>query len=337
MTSLTSNPLENPQPGWRRYFSFSVDHKVIGTQYLLLAFCFFLIAGLLAMMIRAELLTPQLDVVDRTLYNGLFTLHGTIMIFMWILPANVGLANYLIPLMIGARDMAFPVLNAIAFWIMPVVGLLLVSSFFLPSGAAQAGWWSYPPVSIQNPSGDFINGELVWLLAVALSGISSIMGGINFVTTIVKLRAPGLTWLKMPVYVWTILSAQLLQLFCLPALTGAAIMLLFDLSFGTDFFAPFSGGNPIIYQHLFWFYSHPAVYVMALPAFGVFSEVLPVFARKPLFGYKTVAISSILIAGQGTFVWVHHMFTSATPNWMRMFFMASTMLIAVPTGIKVLA
>ena len=330
----TSVPFHRP---WPEYFKFSTDHKVIGIQYLLLAFSFFLVGGLLAMIVRAELLTPELDVVNRSLYNSLFTMHGTIMIFLWIFPANVGLANYLVPLMIGAKDMAFPVLNAIAFWLMPVSGLLLLGSFFLPSGTAQAGWWSYPPVSIQNPSGDFINGEFVWLLAVAISGVSSIMGGVNFVTTIAKMRAPGLTWLKMPVYVWTILSAQLLQLFCLPALTGGAIMLLFDLSFGTTFFDPFRGGDPIIYQHLFWFYSHPAVYVMVLPAFGIFSELLPVFARKPLFGYKTVAISSFLIAIQGTFVWVHHMFTSATPNWMRMFFMASTMLIAVPTGIKVLA
>ncbi|BFM41075.1 cbb3-type cytochrome c oxidase subunit I [Synechocystis sp. LKSZ1] len=340
MTNLpldNSGPWETPPPSWKQYFSFSTDHKVIGIQYLLMAFCFFLVGGLLAMIVRAELLTPQLDVVDRSLYNGLFTMHGTVMIFLWILPANVGLANYLVPLMIGAKDMAFPVLNAIAFWLMPVAGTLLMLSFFLPSGTAQAGWWSYPPVSIQNPSGHLINGEFIWLVAVAISGASSIMGGVNFVTTIFQLRAPGMGWLKMPVYVWTILSAQLLQLFCLPALTGAAIMLLFDLSFGTDFFSPFNNGDPIIYQHLFWFYSHPAVYVMALPAFGVFSEILPAFARKPLFGYKTVAISSILIAGQGTFVWVHHMFTSATPSWMRMFFMASTMLIAVPTGIKVLA
>ncbi|MFM7190229.1 MAG: cbb3-type cytochrome c oxidase subunit I, partial [Microcystaceae cyanobacterium] len=216
-----------------KYFSFSTDHKVIGIQYLVMAFSFFLLGGLLAMIVRAELLTPQLDVVDRSLYNGLFTMHGTIMIFMWIFPGNVGLANYLVPLMIGAKDMAFPVLNAIAFWLMPVSGLLLILSFFLPSGTAQAGWWSYPPVSIQNPSGHLINGEFIWLLAVAISGVSSIMGGVNFVTTIVRMRAPGMTWLKMPVYVWTILSAQLLQLFCLPALTGAAIMLLFDLSFGT--------------------------------------------------------------------------------------------------------
>ncbi len=341
---MTNLPLEVPgaaslprKEGWRRYLTFSMDHKVIGVQYLLTSFFFFLVAGLLAMIVRAELLTPALDLVDRSLYNGLFTMHGSIMIFLWIFPANVGFANYLIPLMIGARDVAFPRLNAIAFWLIPIVGILFLSSFFLPSGTAQAGWWSYPPVSIQNPTGDFINGEFVWILAVAISGISSIMGGVNFVTTIFRLRAPGMTFFRMPVYVWTILSAQMLQLFCLPALTGGAIMLLFDLSFGTSFFSPFKDGDPVIYQHLFWFYSHPAVYVMALPAFGVFSEVVPAFSRKPLFGYRTVAISSLIIAFISVIVWVHHMFASATPNWMRMFFMFSTMLVAVPTGIKVFA
>lgn len=338
MTNISIKSASEPeQTGWKRYFSFSTDHKVIGVQYLVTAFIFFLFGGLFAMIVRAELLTPQLDVVDRSLYNGLFTMHGTIMIFLWIFPANVGLANYLVPLMIGARETAFPVLNAIAFWLIPVVGILLLFSFFLPSGAAQAGWWSYPPVSIQNPSGHLINGEFIWLVAVAISGVSSIMGAVNLVTTIFRLRAPGMTFFRMPVYVWTTLSAQLLQLVCLPALTGAVIMLLFDLSLGTDFFTPFKQGDPVIYQHLFWFYSHPAVYVMALPAFGVFSEVLPAFARKPLFGYKTVAVSSLLIAVISTLVWAHHMFASATPNWMRMLFMATSMLVAVPTGIKVFA
>ena len=229
------DPLQPKPVSWKRYFSFSTDHKVIGIQYLVTSFLFFLIGGLFAMIVRAELLTPQLDVVDRSLYNGLFTLHGTVMIFLWIFPANVGMANYLVPLMIGARETAFPVLNAIAFWLIPVVGVLLLSSFFLPSGAAQAGWWSYPPVSIQNPSGQLINGEFIWLLAVALSGVSSIMGAVNLITTIVQMRAPGMSFFRMPIYVWTTFSAQLLQLFCLPALTGALILLLFDLSLGTDF------------------------------------------------------------------------------------------------------
>jgi cytochrome c oxidase subunit 1 len=206
------------------------------------------------------------------------------MIFLWIIPTLVGLANYLVPLMIGARDMAFPVLNGIAFWIIPPAGMLLLSSFLLPSGTAQAGWWSYPPVSIQNPSTHLLNGQLVWLLSIVMLGISSIMGGVNFVTTIVRMRAPGMTLFRMPIFVWTVLSAQTLQLFCLPSLTGAGVLLLFDLTFGTTFFNPFKEGSPILYQHLFWFYSHPAVYVMVLPAFGIFSEIIPAFSRKPLFG-----------------------------------------------------
>ena len=322
---------------WKRYFSFNTDHKVIGIQYIVTTFIFFLIAGTMSMIVRAELITPVSDLVDRTLYNGLYTLHGTVMIFLWIIPSQVGLANYLIPLMIGAKDMAFPRLNAIAFWIIPVAGILLISSFLLPSGSAQAGWWSYPPVSIQNPSGNFINGETIWLLSIILIGISSVMGGVNFVSTIVRMRAPGMTPFKMPIFVWTVLSAQLLQLFCLPALTGAAIMLFFDLCFGTNFFNPAFGGEPILYQHLFWFYSHPAVYVMVLPSFGVFSEILPAFTRNPLFGYKSVAIASFGISIFSAVVWVHHMFASGTPGWMRILFMFSTMLVAVPTGIKVFA
>lgn len=333
----TENIAEINQANWQEYFSFNTDHKVIGIQYLVTTFIFFLIAGLLSMMIRGELITPLSDLVDRNLYNGLFTLHGTMMIFLWIIPSQVGLANYLIPLMIGAKDMAFPRLNAIAFWIIPVAGILLLSSFFLPSGTAQAGWWSYPPISIQNPSGYPINGETIWLLSIILLGISSIMGGVNFITTIIRMRAPGMHWFRMPIFVWTVLSAQLLQLFCLPSLTGAGILLFFDLSFGTNFFKPSAGGDPILYQHLFWFYSHPAVYVMVLPAFGVFSEIIPAFTRNPLFGYRSVAVASLGISIVSTFVWVHHMFASGTPSWMRILFMFSTMLVAVPTGIKVFA
>lgn len=335
INSVDSNgAIAQPQKSWRHYLSFSTDHKVIGIQYLLTTFFFFLVAGLLAMLIRAELLTPQSDLVDRSVYNGLMTIHGTMMIFLWIIPCLAGLANYLIPLMIGARDMAFPVLNAIAFWIIPPSGLLLLSSFFLPSGTAQAGWWSYPPVSLQNPSGHLINGEFIWIASAVLIGVSSIMGGVNFVTTIMWMRAPGMTFFRMPLFVWTVLSAQLLQLFCLPALTGGLILLFFDLVLGTNIFNAFQDGSPILYQHLFWFYSHPAVYVMALPAFGIFSEILPAFSRNPLFGYRTVAIASIGIAFISVIVWVHHMFASGTPGWMRLVFMISSMLIAVFTGIK---
>lgn len=334
-------PLEQPFPGapdnWKRFFSFSTDHKVIGIQYITLAFFFFLVGGLFAMIIRGELITPEADLVDRTVYNAMFTLHGTVMLFLWTFPVLAGLSNYLVPLMIGARDMAFPRLNAIAFWMVPVFGVVLMASFLAPGGPSQAGWWAYPPTSIQNPSGQLINGQTLWILAVALSGISSIMGAVNIVTTIVKMRAPGMGWFKMPIFVWTVLSAQIIQLFGLPALTAGAVMLLFDLTLGTSFFDPFKGGDPILFQHFFWFYSHPAVYVIILPIFGIFSELFPVYARKPLFGYKVVAISSIVIVILSAVVWVHHMFASGTPGWMRMLFMFSTMLIAVPTGVKVFA
>ncbi|MGI8504063.1 MAG: cytochrome c oxidase subunit I [Hassallia sp.] len=322
---------------WREYFSFNTDHKVIGVQYMVMTFIFFLIGGLLAMLIRAELLTPESNLVDRPLYNGLFTMHGTIMIFLWIIPFNAGLSNYLVPLMIGARDMAFPLLNAISFWILPPAGLLLLSSFFLPNGTAQTGWWSYPPVSLQVPGDQFINGEFIWIVSLVLIGISSIMGAVNFVTTIFWMRAPGMTFFRMPVFVWSVFSAQLLQLINLPALTAALILLLLDLSVGTQFFKPDANGDPIIYQHLFWFYSHPAVYIMALPAFGIFAEILPAFSRNPLFGYRSVAMATLGIALISIFVWAHHMFTSATPGWMRMTFMATSMLVAIPTGVKAFA
>ncbi|NEN88605.1 MAG: cytochrome c oxidase subunit I [Okeania sp. SIO3H1] len=334
---VTEKPEHEQPPNWRRYFSFSTDHKVIGIQYLVTSFLFFLVGGIFAMVIRGELMTPESDLVDRTIYNGMFTMHGTIMLFLWTFPSLVGLANYLVPIMIGARDMAFPRLNAAAFWMVPVVGILMIASFFVPGGPAQSGWWSYPPVSIQNPTGNLINGQVLWILAVAISGVSSIMGAVNFVTTIVRMRAPGMTFFRMPAFVWTVFAAQIIQLFGLPALTAGAVMLLFDITMGTGFFNPANGGNPVLFQHFFWFYSHPAVYVIILPIFGIFSEIFPVYSRKPLFGYKVVVISSMLIAAVSGLVWVHHMYASGTPPWMRMIFMLSTMCVSVPTGIKVFA
>ncbi|NEQ74971.1 MAG: cytochrome c oxidase subunit I [Okeania sp. SIO2C9] len=334
---VTEKPEHEQPPNWRRYFSFSTDHKVIGIQYLVTSFLFFLVGGIFAMVIRGELMTPESDLVDRTIYNGMFTMHGTIMLFLWTFPSLVGLANYLVPIMIGARDMAFPRLNAAAFWMVPVVGILMIASFFVPGGPAQSGWWAYPPVSIQNPTGNLINGQVLWILAVAISGVSSIMGAVNFVTTIVRMRAPGMTFFRMPAFVWTVFAAQIIQLFGLPALTAGATMLLFDITMGTGFFNPANGGNPVLFQHFFWFYSHPAVYVIILPIFGIFSEIFPVYSRKPLFGYKVVVISSMLIAAVSGLVWVHHMYASGTPPWMRMIFMLSTMCVSVPTGIKVFA
>ncbi|MEA5448709.1 cytochrome c oxidase subunit I [Leptolyngbya sp. CCNP1308] len=344
MTDLsleTAPKREQPVPGepenWRRFFSFSTDHKVIGIQYMVVAFVFFLIGGFLAMVMRGELITPEADLVDRTVYNALFTMHGTIMLFMWTFPVLNGLANYLVPLQIGARDMAFPRLNAVAFWMVPVFGVILMASFLVPGGPANSGWWSYPPVSLQNPAGNLISGQFLWLLAVALSGVSSILGAVNIVTTIIRMRAPGMTFFKMPVFCWAVMAAQMIQLFGLPALTAGAVMLLFDLSVGTSFFDPATGGDPVLYQHFFWFYSHPAVYVIILPVFGVFSELFPVHARKPLFGYRFVAVSSFVITALSAVVWVHHMFASGTPGWMRMLFMATSMTISVPTGVKIFA
>ncbi|TAD79702.1 MAG: cytochrome c oxidase subunit I [Oscillatoriales cyanobacterium] len=321
---------DEPQP-WQRFFSFSVDHKVIGIQYLVTSFFFFLIGGALATAVRVELATPEVDFVSRELYNQLFTIHATVMIFLWIVPAGAGFGNYLIPLLIGAKDMAFPKLNAIAFWMIPPAGLLLISSFFVPNGAAASGWTSYPPLSLVN--GQW--GELIWILSVLLLGTSSILGGINFVTTILKMRIPGMTINDMPLFCWAMLAASILILLSTPVLAGALVLLCFDLMAGTTFFNPTGGGDPIVYQHMFWFYSHPAVYIMILPLFGAISEILPVHSRKPIFGYKAIAYSSIAISLLGLVVWAHHMFTSGTPAWLRMFFMIATMIIAVPTGIKV--
>jgi cytochrome c oxidase subunit 1 len=330
----------HPGPtGWRRYFSFSTDHKVIGIQYLVTTFGFYLVGGLLAMLIRAELLTPEADFLDRGVYNSVMTLHATVMIFLWIVPSLAGFGNYVVPLMIGARDMAFPRLNAASFWLIPPGGVLLLSSFFLKSGAANAGWWSYPPLSTQNVQvGDelvFHAGQFFWLLSVLILGTSSILAAINFIVTILGMRTHGMELFRMPLFCWATLTTSCIALVGTPVLAAALVLQMFDLVGGTSFFLPAGGGDPVVYQHMFWFYSHPAVYIMILPAMGVVSEILPVFSRKPIFGYKAIAFSSIGIGALGFIVWAHHMFTSATPDWLRMFFMIATMFIAVPTGIKV--
>ncbi len=315
---------------WKTYFTFCEDHKVIGIQYLVTSFIFYLIGGALAVGVRAELATPQVDVVSRELYNQLFTVHATVMIFLWIVPAGTGaFGNYLLPLMIGARDMAFPKLNAVAFWMIPPAGILLIGSFLVEAPAS--GWTSYPPLSLV--SGQF--GEMCWILSLLILGTSSILGAINFSTTILKMRRPGLQLTQMPLFCWAMLAASALMLISTPVLAGAMILLSFDLIVGTNFFNPAGGGEPVVYQHMFWFYSHPAVYIMILPVFGMISDILPVHARKPIFGYKAIAYSSLAISFLGLIVWAHHMFTSGTPPWLRMFFMVATMIIAVPTGIKV--
>ena len=326
----TSSPPRLQPSGWLRYFSFSVDHKVIGLQYLVCGFVFYLIGGALAGAIRTELTSPVSDFMARDVYNQVLTLHGTVMIFLWIVPVvNGAFGNYLIPFYVGARDMAFPRLNAVAFWLIPPAGLMLITSYFL-TGAAQSGWTAYPPLSITTPA----TGQIIWILSVLLLGGSSIFGGINFIATILKLRRPGLKLMQLPMYCWAMLGTSILVVLSTPVLAGTLVLLSFDIVAHTGFFNPTLGGNVVVYQHLFWFYSHPAVYIMVLPAFGLVSEILPVHARKPLFGYVTMVYSIMAIVVLGLIVWAHHMFTSGTPPWMRLFFTIATAFIAVPTGIK---
>ncbi len=332
-TPTTAKPPEHthhPEKwAWYDYFTFNTDHKVIGIQYLVTSFIFYLIGGTLAELVRTELATPAPDLVQPEIYNQIFTMHATLMLFLWIIPAGAGLANYLIPLMIGAKDMAFPRLNAVAFWMIPIGGVLLMSSFFV--GAPQAGWTSYPPLSLVSGKA----GEGIWIMSILILGTSSILGAINFFTTMLMMRIPEMDIHSMPLFCWSMLATSALILIGTPVLAAGLILLGFDLIAGTAFFNPTGGGDPVVYQHMFWFYSHPAVYIMVLPFFGVISEVLPVHARKPIFGYRAIAYSNLAIAFLGLIVWAHHMFTSGTPGWLRMFFMATTMLIAVPTGIKV--
>ena len=325
-----TRPVATPGTPWQEYFGFSLDHKVIGIQYLVTGFCFYLVGGALAGMIRAELVTPVSDFMTRDTYNQVLTLHGTVMIFLWIVPVvNGAFGNYLIPFYVGARDMAFPRLNAVAFWLLPPAGLLLISSYFV-SGAAQSGWTAYPPLSISTPA----IGQIVWIMSVLLVGASSIFGAVNFIATVLKLRRPGLGLFQLPMFCWAMLGTSILVVAATPVLAGALMLLSMDIVAGTGFFNPALGGNAVVYQHLFWFYSHPAVYIMVLPAFGLVSEILPIHARKPLFGYRSMIYSILGIVVLGLVVWAHHMFTSGTPPWMRLFFTIATAIIAVPTGIK---
>ncbi len=307
----------------------SVDHKVIGIQYMITAFFFFIIGGALAMMIRWELVTPDLDVVQTgQQYNSLFTVHATVMIFMWIIPMFAGFGNYLVPLMLGAKDMAFPWLNAFAFWLIPPAGILMLAGYIV--GPPEAGWTSYPPLSTLY-SGD---GQTLWAMSLHVLGISSILGAINFIVTVKNMRPEGMGYWQMPLLVWAILATSIIVVLATPFLAGALTLLILDRVAGTSFFNPANGGDVLLWQNVFWFYSHPAVYIMVLPGMGILSEVLSVHSRKPVFGYRAIALSSMAIALVGFTVWAHHMFTSLTPE-LRIPFMITSMIIAVPTGIKV--
>ena len=312
---------------WRDYFAFNTDHKVIGIQYLVTTFAFFLIGGVLAMLIRYELLTPQAE-FDRAAYNSLFTIHGSIMIFLWVIPAMAGFGNYLAPLMIGADDMAYPRLNAVSFWLIPLGGLTIIAGYF--AGQADTGWTAYAPLSVKAPLG-----QTLWILGVIVLGTSSLFGAINFLATIGLMRAPGLTPGRLPLFCWALVATSIMALLATPVLTAALIMLLLERTIGMNFFNVNAGGDPLMWQHLFWFYSHPAVYIMILPGMGLVSEILPVFSRKPIFGYKAIAASSLTIAIVGFLVWGHHMFSSGMNPLLRIPFMVGSMIIAVPTGIKI--
>jgi len=316
--------------GWLEWLT-TTDHKKIGILYLFTTFLFFILGGVEALIMRLQLAQPSNTLVDAGAYNGLVTVHGTTMIFLFMVPVLAGFGNYLVPLMIGARDMAFPRLNALSYWLLLFGGIAFYCSFFWEP--PQAGWTMYPPLSDDAflPSG----GVDAWIFMIHLTGLSSIVGGINFIATIHNMRAPGMSWGRMPLFVWSILVYSYLLVAALPSVAAAVTMLLADRHFGTAFFDPTGGGDPMLWQHLFWFFGHPEVYIMILPVFGMVSEILPVFARKPIFGYKAIAASTVAIAFLGLLVWAHHMFTTPTPTVVLAFFMLSSFLIAVPTGIKI--
>jgi cytochrome c oxidase subunit I len=309
----------------------TVDHKRIGILYIATSLVFFVLGGLLALLIRTQLLTPNVDIFARESFNQLFTMHGTTMVFLVVVPVWAGFGNFLVPLMIGARDMAFPRLNALSYWLFLFGGITLYSSWFAGDGAPNAGWTSYPPLSVQSSG----SGQDLWILSLHILTLSSLAGAINFLVTIHNMRTPGMTWRRLPLFVWNIEIYALLLLLALPALSAGLTMLLTDRADLTHFFVPAEGGSAVLYQHVFWFFGHPEVYIMILPAFGVISEVIPVFSRKPIFGYTALVFATVTIGFLSMLVWAHHMFTVGLPMPLQAFFMISSMVIAVPTGIKI--
>ncbi len=315
--------------GWRRWV-YATNHKDIGTMYLLFSFTMFMIGGVLALAIRAELFQPGLQFFNPQLFNQLTTMHGLIMVFGAIMPAFVGFANWMVPMQIGAADMAFARMNNLSFWLLIPAAIMIVSSFFMPGGAPATGWTLYAPLTLQmGPSMD------ASIFALHILGASSIMGSINIIVTILNLRAPGMTLMKMPLFCWTWLITAYLLIAVMPVLAGAITMTLTDRHFGTSFFNPAGGGDPVMFQHIFWFFGHPEVYIMILPAFGIVSAIIPAFARKRLFGYTSMVYATASIAILSFIVWAHHMFTQGMPVTGQLFFMYATMLIAVPTGVKI--
>ena len=312
--------------GWKRYFGFSLDHKVIGIQYLTTLMIIFLLAGLLAVLLRIELLDAGESFLSATNYNTAMSLHGIMMVAVAVATIIGGFGNFTVPLMIGAEDVAFPRINALSFWVIPPVALLLMLTPFF--GGFDSGWTAYPPLSIINE-----NGQLLFLLAFATFGLSSILGGLNFIATIITLRAPGMTWGRLPIFVWSIFSAALLSLTFTQVVFFGLLAVILDRVVGTGFFITDQGGNALLYEHIFWFYSHPAVYIMILPAFGIELEILSHFSRKPVFAYKLVVGALLSIVGLSAVVWAHHLFTSGMSDFLHIPFMVVTEIISIPTGI----
>jgi cytochrome c oxidase subunit I len=309
----------------------TTDHKRIGILYIATSLAFFLAGGVLALVIRTQLAQSGADVVEPETFNQLFTMHGTTMVFLVVVPILAGFGNYLVALMIGAADMAFPRLNAFSYWMFLFGGIVLYSSWFAAEGAPSAGWTSYVPLSVQSPG----IGQDLWILSLHVLTIASLAGAINFVVTIHNMRTAGMTWMRLPLFVWSIEVYALLLILVLPTLSAGLTLMILDRQLDTHFFLPDEGGNAVLYQHVFWFFGHPEVYIMVLPAMGIISEVLPVFARKPIFGYTAIAFSTVAIGFYSMLVWAHHMFTVGLPTFLLGFFMISSMIIAVPTGVKI--
>jgi cytochrome c oxidase subunit 1 len=334
MATTTLNPAAPAYRSSLYAWLTTTDHKKIGIMYLINSFVFFIAGGILALIVRLQLVIPRDATtiggfVSPEFYNQAFTMHASFMLFLFIIPILAGFGNYAVPLQIGAPDMAFPRINALSLWLLPLGGALMASGFLASGGAAASGWTEYPPLSGAKYNGP---GTDLWIMGLTLIGTSSILGAINFLVTIFTMRAPGMTLFRMPILVWTILVTSVLVLMATPVLTSALIMLFIDRNYGGHFFDPANGGNAILYQNVFWFYSHPAVYIMILPAMGIVSEVLPTFSRKPLFGYKAFVFATAAIGALGFSVWAHHMFTTGAV--FLPFFSLMTFLIAVPTGVK---
>ena len=341
-TQIAPSPTETPVPqivahdvqaaptGWLSWLT-TTDHKRLGIMYLVASWVFFMVGGVEALMMRLQLAQADNTLITPQTYNALVTLHGTTMVFLFLMPMIAGFANYLVPLMIGARDMAFPRLNALSFWLFIAGGAVFCGSILF--SPPECGWTCYAPLSEKaySPS----NGVDSWIFMVHLLGVGSFIGALNFFVTIANMRAPGMGWGRLPLFCWAMLTQSILLIISLPVIAGAVTLLLTDRHFGTHFYDATNGGSPILWQHLFWFFGHPEVYILVLPGFGVISEVLPVFARKPIFGYKAIAAATLGIAFIGSLVWAHHMFTVPLPYFVLVFFTLATYLVAIPTGVKI--